>query len=133
MAQPKDPAIIALTALIKKHGLTYADLHLEIGSKSSVSLILAGKRNLTKGHIQKLTSRFRIPPETFFDRQAAYLFAGRKIKVPVVDLLNPEVEPEADKIDALLYDVALKATEKAQKAHKTLMDALKAAVHKAVA
>lgn len=133
MTKPKDPAIIALKALIKKHELTYADLRQEIGSKGYVSLILSGERNLTKGHIQKLAARFRIPPVVFFDQQAANLYAGRKIKVPVVDLLNPNIEPEPDKMDALLYDVALKATEKAQNAHKTLMDNLRAAVKKAVA
>lgn len=133
MAKPEDPAIVALKALIKSRGLTYADLRQEIGTKGYVSLILSGERNLTKGHIQKLTARFRIPPVVFFDQQAANLFAGRKIKVPVVDLLNPNVEPEPDKMDALLYNVALKATRKAQKAHKALMDNLRDAVQKAVA
>lgn len=132
MAKPEDPAIVALKALIKSRGLTYADLRQEIGTKGYVSLILSGERNLTKSHIQKLTSRFRIPPVVFFDGQAANLFAGRKIKVPVVDLLNPDIEPEAEKMDALLYDVALKATRKAQKAHKALMDNLRDAVQKAV-
>ena len=133
MAKTKDPAIIALKALIKSRGLTYADLRLEIGSKGYVSLILSGERNLTKGHIQKLTARFGIPPIVFFDQQAANLFAGHKIKVPVVDLLNPNVEPEADTMDALLYDVALKATKKAQMAHKALIENLREAVKKAVA
>jgi transcriptional regulator with XRE-family HTH domain len=133
MAKPKDPAIVALKALIKSRGLTYADLRQEIGSKGYVSLILSGERNLTKGHIQKLTARFGIPPVVFFDQQAANLFSGRKIKVPVVDLLNPNVEPEPDKMDALLYDVALKATERARRAHQALMDNLRDAVQKAVA
>lgn len=133
MAKAKDPTIIALKALIKRDNLTYADLREEIGSKSYVSLIISGKRNLTRGHIQKLTARFRIPPMVFFDMQAANLFAGRKIKVPVVDLLNPNVEPEPAKMDALLYDVALKATERARKAHKALMDNLRDAMKKAVA
>lgn len=133
MAKAKDPTIIALKALIKRDNLTYADLREEIGSKSYVSLIISGKRNLTRGHIQKLTARFRIPPMVFFDMQAANLFAGRKIKVPVVDLLNPNVEPEPAKMDALLYDVALKATKRARKAHKALMDNLRDAMKKAVA
>ncbi len=133
MTKPQDPAIVALKALIKNRGLTYADLRQEIGSKGYVSLILSGERNLTKGHIQKLTARFDIPPVVFFDQQAANFFAGRKIKVPVVDLLNPEVELEPENMDALLYDVALKATKKAQRAHKTMMDNLRDAVQKAVA
>ncbi|HMB16644.1 MAG TPA: helix-turn-helix domain-containing protein [Pelovirga sp.] len=133
MTKLKDPAIVALKALIKSRGLTYADLRQEIGSKGYVSLILSGERSLTKGHIQKLTARFGIPPVVFFDQQAANLFAGRTIKVPVVDLLNPDVELEPDKIDALLYDVALRATKKAQRAQKALMDNLRDAVQKAVA
>lgn len=133
MTKTQDPAIIALKALIKTRGLTYADLRQEIGSKGYVSLILSGERSLTKGHIQKLTARFGIPPVVFFDQQAANLFAGRKIKVPVVDLLNPDVELEPENMDALLYDVALKATKKAQRAHKTMMDNLRDAVQKAVA
>lgn len=133
MAQPKDPSIIALKALIKKRHMTYSDLREEIGTRGHVSLILSGERNLTRGHIQKLTAKFGIPPAIFFDRQAAYLYAGRKIKVPVVNLLDPKVEPDAKKMDALLYDVALKATEKARKAHEGLMADLRAAVKKAVA
>ena len=133
MTKRKDPAIVALKALIKEKSLTYNDLRNEIGSKGHVSLILSGERNLTKNHIQKLSSRFHIPPEVFFDPLASNLYAGRKIKVPTVDLLNPDIEPEAEKIDKLLYDVALKAKEQAKKAHKSLMDDLKRAVQKAVA
>jgi hypothetical protein len=36
-------------------------------------------------------------------------------------------------MDALLYDVALKATERARRAHQALMDNLRDAVQKAVA
>jgi len=133
MAQLKDPSIIALKALIEKRHMTYSDLREEIGTRGHVSLILSGERNLTRGHIQKLTAKFGIPPAVFFDRQAANLYAGRKIKVPVVNLLDPEVEPDTEKMDALLYDVALKATRKAGKAHQGLMDNLRAAVKKAVA
>ena len=133
MTRLKNPAVIALTALIKRHGLSYADLRHEIGSRGHISLILSDKRNLTKSHIKKLSTRFGIPEVVFFDQQAAQLFAGHKIKVPTVDLLNPDVEPDPEKMDALLYDVALKANHKAQKAHNTLMDNLQKAVLEAVA
>ena len=133
MSPTTDPAIIVLKALLKKNKLTYADLRNQIGTKSYVSLILSGERNLTRSHIQKLSTRFKISPEIFFDQQAAKLYAGRKIKVPVVDLLNPDIEPEPTKVDALLYDVALKASAKAQKAHEDLMDNLKKTIQKAVA
>lgn len=66
MAKDNNPAIIALKALIKHRDLTYDDLRPEIGSKSYVSLILSGERNLTRAHIQKLTARYGIPETVFF-------------------------------------------------------------------
>lgn len=40
----------------------------EIGSKSVVSRVLSGERNLTKKHIQALSQRFGISPAVFFLR-----------------------------------------------------------------
>jgi HTH-type transcriptional regulator/antitoxin HigA len=39
----------------------------EIGSKSMVSRVLSGQRNLTKKHIEALCQRFHISPVLFFD------------------------------------------------------------------
>ena len=35
-------------------------------SESAASMILAGKRDLTKSHIAKLSKRFELPPSVFF-------------------------------------------------------------------
>lgn len=63
--------ISTLRVLIDQHNLTVADLKDEIGSKSLVSMILSGKRNLTKEHILKLSQRFNISPALFFDLKPA--------------------------------------------------------------
>ncbi len=124
----ENPSIKVLKSIIKKNRLTHADLKPELGSKSNVSLILSGKRNLTKGHIQKLSDRFNLQPSIFFNPQEANLFAGKKIKVPTVNLLDPDVEPDPKSMDALLYDVALKANSRAQKTHEALMENLNKAI-----
>ena len=54
-----------LKVLMEQHGLGVADLP-EIGSKSLVSRILSGDRNLTKKHIATLSRRFGISPALFF-------------------------------------------------------------------
>jgi HTH-type transcriptional regulator/antitoxin HigA len=59
--------ISMLRVLMDHHGLTVSDLQDEIGSKSLISMILSGKRNLTKEHIQRLSQRFNISPSLFFD------------------------------------------------------------------
>lgn len=61
--QPADRAMLRL--LMDQHGLGTADLP-EIGSKSMVSGVLAGKRGLSKTHIQALAERFGIHPGLFF-------------------------------------------------------------------
>ena len=60
------PAGLALLCLLMdQHGLGMADLP-EIGSKSMVSRVLSGERNLSKKHIQALSKRFGIAPGMFF-------------------------------------------------------------------
>jgi HTH-type transcriptional regulator/antitoxin HigA len=61
-----DPGVSTLRVLINQHNLSYADLQEEIGSKSLVSQILSGSKNLTRAHIANLTKRFNISPELFF-------------------------------------------------------------------
>jgi HTH-type transcriptional regulator/antitoxin HigA len=61
-----DPGVSTLRVLINQHNLSYADLQEEIGSKSLVSQILSGSKNLTRAHIANLTKRFNISPEMFF-------------------------------------------------------------------
>jgi len=61
-----DPGVSTLRVLIDQHNLSYSDLKEEIGSKSLVSQILSGSKNLTRKHIANLTKRFSISPELFF-------------------------------------------------------------------
>jgi HTH-type transcriptional regulator/antitoxin HigA len=59
------PELATLRLLMDQHGLGLADLP-EIGSKSMVSRVLSGERDLSKKHIQALARRFRIDPGLFF-------------------------------------------------------------------
>ena len=61
------PDVAVLRLLMSQHQLTGADLP-EIGDKTLVSKILAGERNLTKQHIEKLAKRFQIDPGLFFQK-----------------------------------------------------------------
>lgn len=61
-----DAGVSTLRVLIDQHNLSYSDLKEEIGSKSLVSQILSGSKNLTRAHIARLTRRFSISPELFF-------------------------------------------------------------------
>ena len=54
-----------LRLLMDQHGLGMAELP-EIGSKSMVSRVLSGERELSKKHIQALSNRFGIEPGLFF-------------------------------------------------------------------
>ncbi|MBD2784884.1 helix-turn-helix domain-containing protein [Xenorhabdus sp. DI] len=57
--------VAALRVLIDQHGLSYADLKEEIGSKSLISQIFSGKRSLTIAHIKALSKRFNVKPDIF--------------------------------------------------------------------
>jgi len=61
-----DGGITTLRLLMNQHHLTISDFEKEIGKKSLVSMILNGKRNLTKDHISKLSVRFNVSPALFF-------------------------------------------------------------------
>jgi HTH-type transcriptional regulator/antitoxin HigA len=63
--------ISVLKVLMDQHNLTLADFKNEIGSKSLVSMILNGKRNLTKEHIVKISKRFNLNPALFFNLRVA--------------------------------------------------------------
>ncbi len=60
-----DP-VETLKLLMENRGLKQADLVPEIDSKSHVSEILSGARELSKGQIIKLSNFFRVSPEVFF-------------------------------------------------------------------
>jgi HTH-type transcriptional regulator/antitoxin HigA len=59
-----DP-VEALKILMSNRGLKQVDLVPVIDTKSHVSEILGGKRDLSKKHIQRLSEFFRVSPEVF--------------------------------------------------------------------
>jgi HTH-type transcriptional regulator / antitoxin HigA len=60
-----DP-VDTLKLLMENRGLKQADLVPEIDSKSHVSELLSGARELSKSHIMKLSNFFHVSPEVFF-------------------------------------------------------------------
>jgi len=60
--------VATLKFFMVNHNLNTSDFDKEIGKKSFVSMILNGKRNLTKDHIQKLSQRFCVSPALFFPK-----------------------------------------------------------------
>ena len=60
-----DSDIAVLRVLMDQYRLKASDLENEIGSKSLVSMILNGSRNLTTKHIKALSVRFHVSPSVF--------------------------------------------------------------------
>lgn len=56
-----------LTELMSANNLRQKDLVDVFGTESVVSEVLNGKRSFAKTHIQKLSKRFNVSPEMFFD------------------------------------------------------------------
>lgn len=61
-AEPAD----VLRYLLERNGLSQRDITSELGSESTVSLLLLGTRQLNRDHISRLSQRFRLSPEVFF-------------------------------------------------------------------
>lgn len=57
----------ALVTLMDQHRLKAGDLRDEIGSKSLVSMIINGQRNLTVEHIKALAKKFGVSPAIFLN------------------------------------------------------------------
>ena len=62
-----DDGVAILRTIMDQYQLKAEDLKNELGSKSLVSMILNGSRNLTRDHIQALSQRFKISPSVFFN------------------------------------------------------------------
>jgi HTH-type transcriptional regulator/antitoxin HigA len=62
-----DPADV-LRFLLDRNGLTQRDIAQELGSESTVSLVLSGRRQLTREHITRLSKRFHVDPSVFFPK-----------------------------------------------------------------
>ncbi|MCW5824900.1 MAG: helix-turn-helix domain-containing protein [Cyanobacteria bacterium TGS_CYA1] len=62
----KPTPIELLKFLMEEHGLTQNDLAGDFGGQATVSLVLSGKREMTKAHIERLSKRFHVSPSLFF-------------------------------------------------------------------
>ena len=60
-----EPAEV-LRFLLEQNGLSQRDIAAELGSESTVSLVLSGKRQLNRDHIARLSRRFNVLPAVFF-------------------------------------------------------------------
>jgi HTH-type transcriptional regulator/antitoxin HigA len=63
---PDADPIDVLRFLLRHSGLAQRDIAAELGSESTVSLVLAGKRRLNRDHIARLSQRFHVSPAVFF-------------------------------------------------------------------
>jgi HTH-type transcriptional regulator / antitoxin HigA len=61
-AEPVD----VLRFLLASNGLSQRDIVPELGSESTVSLVMSGKRQLNRDHIARLSRRFNVSPKVFF-------------------------------------------------------------------
>lgn len=55
-----------LRYLLDRNELSQRDVAAELGSESTVSLVLSGKRQLNRDHIARLSERFKVSPAVFF-------------------------------------------------------------------
>jgi HTH-type transcriptional regulator/antitoxin HigA len=65
---PDAEPIDVLRFLLERQQLSQRDIVPELGSETTVSLVLAGKRPLTRDHIARLSARFHVSPAVFFGK-----------------------------------------------------------------
>ena len=65
---PDADPIDVLRFLLDQNGLSQRDIAEDLGSESTVSLVLSGKRLLNRDHIARLSQRFHVSPSVFFNR-----------------------------------------------------------------
>jgi HTH-type transcriptional regulator/antitoxin HigA len=63
---PEAEPVDVLRFLLEQNSLSQRDIAAELGSESTVSLVLAGKRQLNRDHIARLSRRFNVSPAVFF-------------------------------------------------------------------
>ena len=61
-----------LRFLLEQNSLSQRDIAPELGSESTVSLVLSGKRQLNRDHIARLSRRFNVSPAVFFKAASSY-------------------------------------------------------------
>ena len=65
-ALPKTTPAGMISFLMDQHDLRQKDMLDVFGTASVASEVLSGKRELNKGHIERLSRRFGVSPELFF-------------------------------------------------------------------
>jgi HTH-type transcriptional regulator/antitoxin HigA len=65
---PDADPVDVLRFLLDQNGLSQRDIAPELGSETTISLILARKRQLTRDHIARLSERFHVSPSVFFSK-----------------------------------------------------------------
>jgi len=68
---PDAAPVDVLRFLLAQNGLQQREIARELGSESTVSLVLAGARRLTRDHIERLSRRFHVSPAVFFPATTA--------------------------------------------------------------
>lgn len=68
---PPGRGIEALRQLVRQNHLTLRSLVPELGCVANASLLLRGQRKFTRSHIARLSKRFHLSPEVFFDEASA--------------------------------------------------------------
>lgn len=63
---PRAKPLEVVRFLMEQHNLLQKDLADVFGTRSIVSEVLSGKRDLNKDHIERLSARFHVSPELFF-------------------------------------------------------------------
>jgi len=63
---PASDPVTVLRYLMESYGLNQKDLIPEFGVESTVSLVLSGKRQMNRDHIERLSKRFHVSPAVFF-------------------------------------------------------------------
>lgn len=71
-----------LRHLMESNGLRQVDLLDVFGAESTVSEVLNGKRDLAKSHIEKLSERFNVSPELFFELRPGPRLPTRRVFRP---------------------------------------------------
>ena len=66
---PDADPVEVLRFLLRQNGLTQRAIAAELGSESTVSLVLSGKRRLNRDHIARLSRRFHVSPSVFFGKE----------------------------------------------------------------
>ncbi len=94
---PDAEPVAVLRFLIEHKGLSQRDISSDLGSESTVSLVLAGKRRLNRDHIEKLSRRFGISPAVFFgntmtlDEAIERVLLGRKGRTATTRDISEEI------------------------------------------